>query len=600
MRVTVCSMPRDNEKQRLFTRRAIVLGGLQVAGFSLLAGRLGYLQLLKDEKYTSLSENNRIKLQLVAPERGNILDWRGEALATNEKNYQLYMDMSGFKRDVFNEVIARLHDLVALPEKTRERLDVIKLRSAMRPEMLKEHLTWAEVAKIELHASELPGLFINLGQVRHYVLEEQAAHLTGYVGAVSETDLSADDQPLMRLPDFKIGKNGVEQMLEARLRGTAGVKRLEVDVHGIPVREIDKQESIPGESVRLTIDKRLQSFTSERIKEESAAVVVMEVDTGNILTMASMPAFSPDIFSLGIKNEYWKELNENKRVPLMNKAIAGQYPPGSAFKMVVGIAALESGLINAHTTVHCPGHFDLGNHRFNCWKEGGHGTVDYKRAITESCDTFFYTIAQRSGIQLFADMARRFGLGDTFDLGLIGEKAGIIPDPAWKKKRYQQPWTGGDTINCSIGQGYVLSTPLQLCVMTARMVNGGFAVTPRLENGAPTFEPLGVKEETLRLTMEAMTSVVNSPNGTAYGRRIIDPKFAFGGKTGTSQVRKITVRGQDQSKIPWEHRHHALFVGYAPVDKPKYAISVAVEHGGGGSAAAAPVARDVLQKLQEL
>jgi len=593
-------MPRDNEKQRLFTRRAIVLGGLQAAGLSLLAGRLGYLQLMRDDKYVSLSENNRIKLQLVAPERGNILDWRGEALATNAKNYQLYMDMSGFKRDVFKEVMGKLQSLVALPDKTKEFLEGVKLRSAMRPEMLKEHLTWEEVSKIELHTSELPGVFINLGQVRHYTLEDEAAHLTGYVGAVSEADLSDDDQPLMRLPDFKIGKNGIEQMLEGRLRGMAGVKRLEVDVHGIPVREIDKRDPVPGESIRLTIDKRLQSFASDRIKEESASVVVMEVDTGNILAFCSMPAFNPDIFSLGIKSDYWKELNDNKRVPLMNKAITGQYPPGSTFKMMVGIAGLESGIINANTSVNCPGHFDLGDHRFNCWKEGGHGTVNYKRAITESCDTFFYTIANRMGIQAFADMSREFGLGGIFDLGLIGEKPGIIPDPAWKKKRYKQSWTGGDTINCAIGQGYVLSTPLQLCVMTARMCNGGFAVVPKFEAKEETFEPLKVKEESLKLTLEAMTEVVNAPNGTAYGKRIIDPKFAFAGKTGTSQVRKITVRGQDQSKIPWEHRHHALFVGYAPVDKPKYAICVAVEHGGGGGAAAAPVARDVLQKVQEL
>jgi len=594
-------MPRDNEKQRVFTRRAIILGSLQAAGLSLLAGRLGYLQLMRDDKYTAMSENNRIKLQLVAPERGNILDWRGEALASNAKNYQLYIDMSGFKRDVFREVIEKLSALVSLPAKTKEWLEGVKLRSAMRPEMLKEHLSWDEVAKIELHISELPGVFINLGQVRHYTLEEEAAHLTGYVGTISEADLSADDQPLMRLPDFKIGKNGVEEMLEQRLRGTAGVRRLEVDVHGIPVREIDKRDPIPGESVKLTIDKRLQSFTSDRIKEESCSVVVMEVDTGNILTLASMPAFDPDIFSLGIKNDYWKELNANKRVPLMNKAITGQYPPGSTFKMLVGMAALEKGIITPSTTVHCPGHFDLGNHRFNCWKEEGHGSMNYKRAVAESCDTFFYTVANRMGIQPFADMAREFGLGKAFGVGLIGEKGGIIPDPAWKLKNRKQPWTGGDTINCSIGQGFVLSTPLQLCVMVARMVNGGFAVTPRLiAEGEVNFEPIAIKEEVLKLTVEAMGEVVNTPGGTAYGKRIADAKFAFGGKTGTSQVRKITVRGQDQSKIPWEHRHHALFVGFAPVDKPKYAISVAVEHGGGGSAAAAPIAKDVLQKVQEL
>ena len=375
-------------------------------------------------------------------------------------------------------------------------------------------------------------------------------------------------------------------------------------MHGVPVREISKQDSVPGETVKLTIDKRLQLFTSELIKDQSASVVVMEVDTGNVLTLSSMPAFDPNSFSKGIASDYWKELNENKKIPLMNKAISGQYPPGSTFKMMVGMAALEQGIATPSTSVFCPGHFDLGNHRFNCWKEGGHGTVNYKRAITESCDTFFYTMAQRMGIEPFSELSKRFGLGNIFNIGLVGEKPGIMPTPDWKQKRYKQVWTGGDTINCSIGQGYVLATPLQLCVMMARIAGGGRAVVPRLivpeGEATPEFEPVGCKEETLRLTLEAMSDVVNTPSGTAYGKRIMEPRFTMGGKTGTSQVRKILVRGQDQSKIPWEHRHHALFVGFAPVDKPKYAVCVAVEHGGGGSAAAAPVARDVLQKAQEL
>ena len=597
MRATNCCMAKSPQ----FTRRALILGGLHVAGFSLLAGRLAYLQLFKEEKYGNLAENNRVKLQLIAPERGKLLDWRGEELAANELNFQLYMDMSGFKRDAFNRVVATLQNLLVLPEKTQAMLKNMRLRNSMKPEMLKDHLTWEEVSKIELNVPDLPGVFINLGQIRHYLLGEQAAHLTGYVGTISEADLSADDQPLMRLPDFKIGKNGVEQMLESRLRGTAGYKKIEVDVHGVPVRELEKHDNIPGESVKLTIDKRLQSFTSERMGEESATVVVMDVHSGHILTLASMPAFNPDMFSLGIRTDYWKELNDNKKVPLMNKAISGQYPPGSTFKMLVGMAALEKGIITPSSQVHCPGHFYLGNHRFNCWKEEGHGMVNYKRAVTESCDTFFYTMGSRLGIDPIASMARRLGLGADFDLGMIGEKPGLIPDAAWKMKSYGQKWTAGDTVNCAIGQGYVLSTPLQLCVMMARMVNGGVAVTPTLEPREKKFASAGISDELLKLAMEGMRDVVNAPNGTAYGKRIIDkPEFAFGGKTGTSQVRAITVRGQDQSTIPWEHRHHALFVGYAPVDSPKYACSVLVEHGGGGSAAAAPIARDVLTKLQEL
>jgi penicillin-binding protein 2 len=269
---------------------------------------------------------------------------------------------------------------------------------------------------------------------------------------------------------------------------------------------------------------------------------------------------------------------------------------------MVGMAALEQKLITPAFSVNCPGYFQLGDHRFNCWKEHGHGAVNFKRAIAESCDTFFYTVAQKSGIQLFSDFAKRFGLGAVTNVGLTGEKPGIMADPNWKMARYKQPWTGGDTINCAIGQGYVLATPMQLCIMTARICNGGYAVTPRLEKSKEplSFPSLNVPDEILQQCMEAMTDVVNAPNGTAYGKRIAEPRFAFAGKTGTSQVRKILVRGQDQSKIPWEQRHHALFVGYAPLDKPKYAICVTVEHGGGGSAAAAPIARDVLLKIQEL
>ena len=371
----------------------------------------------------------------------------------------------------------------------------------------------------------------------------------------------------------------------------------------MPVREVGKTESVPGENVRLTIDSGLQRYASELIKNESAAVVVMEVDTGNVLALASMPAYDPNVFSKGISSDYWAELRADKKAPLMNKAISGQYPPGSTFKMIVGLAALEAKIITPSSTVFCPGHFMLGDHKFNCWKEGGHGTVNYRDAIAQSCDTFFYTIAQKLGIDKYAAMAKRFGLGDTHDLGLTGEKAGIVPDPEWKMKRYKQRWTGGDTINCAIGQGYVLSTPLQLAVMTARMASGR-NVEPRLfvpeGEETPEFEPVRISEELLKINLNAMSAVVNTEHGTAYGKRIAEPRFAMGGKTGTSQVRKILQRGLDQKSLPWEARHHALFVGFAPVDSPKYACCVAVEHGGGGAAAAAPIARDVLLRIQQL
>lgn len=595
-------MPKENEKQRIFTRRALIFGGLQTMAFTALVGRLYYLQFIKADEYATLSENNRIKLQLIAPERGGILDRFDVPMATNEKNYRLFIDYSALTQSVFNASVERLHALMPLGEKKLKQLQRTKVSTASMPELLKEHLSWEEVSLIELHMLELNGVYIDIGQIRHYPLVEAAAHLIGYVGAVSEDEMD-DNQPLLRLPEFKIGKNGIEKMLEERLRGKAGIRQLEVNVHGVPVREVGKKESVPGENVHLTIDSRVQAYAAELVKNESAGVVAMEVDTGNVLALVSMPGFDPDIFSKGIASDYWKALSSDKKGPLLNKAISGQYPPGSTFKMIVGLAGLEAGAIAPFSTVFCPGHFYLGDHKFNCWKEGGHGTVNFHAAVQQSCDTFFYTVAERLGIEAYANMARRFGLGQLHNLGIIGEKTGIVPDPDWKMKRYKQRWTGGDTINCAIGQGYVLSTPLQLAVMTSRMASGR-QVVPRLfvpkGQEKPEFEPMKVKESLLEINREAMASVVNDPGGTAYGKRIAEPRFAFAGKTGTSQVRKIFQRGVKQETLPWEFRHHALFVGFAPVDAPKYAVAVMIEHGGGGASAAAPVARDVLLKIQQL
>ncbi len=596
-------MPKENEKQYTFTRRAVVFGGLQTAAFSALLARLYYLQFIKADEYATLSENNRIKLMLIAPERGQILDRNGVPMASNDKNYRLFLDYSTLSQATFHNTIEQLNQLLPLPEKKLKALERTRVSSASMPEMLKEHLSWEEVSLIELHRLELAGVNIDVGQIRHYPFGEDAAHLIGYVGAVSEDELSSDDQPLMRLPEFKIGKNGVEKMLEAELRGTAGLRQLEVNVHGVPVREVGKRDSVPGENTRLTIDSRLQEYATQQVKDQSAGIVAMEVDTGNILALVSVPGFDPDSFSKGIASDYWAQLMSDKKTPLLNKATAGQYPPGSTFKMMVGLAGLNSGMISPSTTVYCPGHYFLGDHRFNCWKEGGHGTVDYKKAVQQSCDTFFYTVAERIGINSYAQMARQFGLGQIHDIGMAGEKGGIMPDPDWKMRRYKQRWTGGDTINCAIGQGYVLSTPLQLAVMTARMASGTM-VKPRLYvppgEEHPQFEALDVKPELLERNREAMSSVCNEAGGTAYSKRIMEPRFAMAGKTGTSQVRKIFQRGVKQETIPWEYRHHALFVAFAPVDKPKYAVAVIVEHGGGGASAAAPVARDVLLKIQQL
>lgn len=597
-------MPKDHDKQRILTRRAVIFGGVQIAAFAALFSRLAYLQFFKAGEYGTLSENNHVKLQPVAAERGRILDRIGAVLADNEKNYQLSIDASSLSAETYKATLARLNMLLQLPEKKLKALQAIKPGGATPPQPVKDHLTWEEVSLIELHLLSLPGVAIEVGQTRRYPLGEKSAHLTGYLGAASQQEMERDsEQALLRLPDFKVGKSGVEKMLESRLRGRAAVRQLEVNVHGVVVRELGKTDSIPGEDVRLTIDRRLQDAVAEKMKGQSGSAVVLDVENGNILALASMPAFEPGRFSLGIEAGEWKRLNADKYIPLLNKAIAGQYPPGSTFKMMVGLAGLKAGIIKPSFHVYCPGHFMLGNHRFGCWKPGGHGTVGYRDAIAQSCDTFFYTVAHKMGAQGYADMARTFGLGRLYHPGIVGEKPGIIPDPKWKQDTYGQKWTGGDTINCSIGQGYVLATPLQLAVMAARLASGR-NVVPRLlvpKGGEDVvFSKISIDEQHLELTRAGMVAAVNEPGGTALGSRIHDPLLAFAGKTGTSQVRKLVQLGLNQASLPWEHRHHGLFVGFAPLDKPKYAVAVVVEHGGSGSAAAAPVAREAMLVAQKI
>ena len=579
------------------TRRAIALGGGSALVSSILLARLYHLQFLQADRYKTLAEGNRIKLHLTPPLRGVMVDRYGVPLATNEQNYRMLLrtDQTGDMK----ETLAAIDSLVPIGDDRI--LEVLKRKPGRYapPVLLKEFLSWDDVAKIEFHSASIPGVMIEVGQVRYYPFGEAMSHVLGYVGTVAESDL--DDRDLLKLPDFKVGKDGVEKALEQDLRGKPGVKEVEVNVHNIAVRELNTQFSTPGKETLLTIDAELQIFTHELLAGESAGCVTMDVETGDVLCLVSTPSFDPNRFSKGISSKYWKELQENKKVPLMNKATSGQYPPGSTFKMLVGLAGLENKTIGMGDHVYCPGHFMLGNHRFNCWKPGGHGSMNIISAIAQSCDTYFYTVANRMGIQKFADMAKQFGLGEHFDLP-VRQKSGVMPDPKWKMKSYKQSWQGGDTINASIGQGYVLATPLQLAVMTARIANGGRMVMPRLllDEPTPPVEELPLiklKPENIAAIQRGMAAVT-SPGGTGYGSRIADPLMAMAGKTGTSQVRKITVRGQDQSKIPWEARHHAWFVAYAPIDKPKYACALLVEHGGGGASAAAPKVRDILLKAQ--
>lgn len=591
---------RGVHQQKLITRRALVFGGVQAAAGMALLSRLYYLQFVRGDEFATQAEGNRIKLQMIIPPRGLITDRYGTVLAGNHVNYRLMLETDDKKQS--SATLAALAKLMGLrPDEMDARSVDLKRARGGVPILLREHLSWEEMAKVEFHLPQLAGAFIEEGQWRHYPFADHASHLIGYVGKVAPGEVKEGD-PLLKLPEMKIGKDGIETQYEQRLRGIAGTRQIEVNAMGAPVRELAKKDATVGEELKLTIDARLQEYIVQRVGEESVGIVVMNIHTGAILALVSMPSFDPNEFSKGIKQGYWTKLNTDEKVPMLNKAIAGQYPPGSTFKMITGLAALHAGKIDPEKRVYCPGHFFLGNHRFNCWKPEGHGAMNLSDALANSCDTYFYTVGREAGIQAIADMGKEFGLGATTGLALRGERPGIMPDPAWKLKARGQRWNPGETINTSIGQGDVLTTPLQLAVMTARMVNGGKKVTPHLllDEAPKDAGYIDIDAAHLQAVMDGMNAVTNSPRGTAYGSGIREEAYMFAGKTGTAQVRRITIRGQDQNQVPWKFRHHGLFVGYGPVAKPEICCAVLVEHGGGGASAAAPVARDILRKAFEL
>lgn len=604
-------MKRDAKQTKVFTRRAIILGGAKVGLLSVLAGRLYYLQVVESDQYKVLADENRINLRLLPPRRGRILDRFGVELASNQQNYRVVLVAE--KADDVEETLDALGRLVTVSDHVRQRvLKEVHRRRGFVPVTVIENLTWEEFARINVNSPNLPGLQPDIGESRFYPLGANLAHIVGYVGAVSEKDLDGD--PILELPGSKIGKNGVEKVREMDLRGKAGLSRVEVNAFGRVIRELSRDEGQPGQDVRLTIDARLQEFVLARLGEESASVAILDVHTGDVLALATAPSFDPHLFSFGLSQAQWKDLVSDPRTPLVNKALSGQYPPGSTFKMMVALAALESGVLTKTHSVFCRGKVKLGNATFHCWKRAGHGEMDMLSALQQSCDVYFYDIAKRVGIDRIAEMANRFGLGQRTGIELPSEKKGLIPTRDWKLATIGVPWQQGETLVSGIGQGFVLTTPLQLAVMAARLANGGLAVLPRLEmplqpSGtpvkAPDLAPIGVSRASLAVVVEGMNRVSNSQRGTAFRARIKEKEFALAGKTGTSQVRRIS-KAERQTRVlknkerPWKDRDHALFVAFAPLSSPRYAISVVVEHGGSGSSAAAPIARDILFETQRL
>ncbi len=602
----------EAERTRVFSRRLALLGGAQAALFGLLGGRLYQLQVHEAPAFALRADSNRISQRLMTPARGRILDRDGEPLADNVPFYRVW---------VVRERVADLEAVLdalgeLIPITAQQRIDALeraRVARAFVPITVRSDLTWDEVATLAVRSPELPGVMLDSGLVRRYAHGPEFAHVLGYVGPPSEREVQEDPDPLLRIPELRIGKNGIEGRYDKELRGKAGLLQMEVNVVGREIRELQRRPGSAGRDVELTIDRELQRYAHRRIASElSASAVILDVNTGEILAMVSVPGFEPAAFTNGVSHRQWNEWRDDPRSPLVNKATSGVYPPGSTFKMLTAMAALEAGTVDARTSFFCPGHLTLGTARFHCWRAGGHGSIAMVQALAQSCDVYFYEAGRRVGIDAIAAMARRFGLGDRTGIDLPSERPGLMPTRAWKQAALGESWQPGETVVCSIGQGYVASTPLQLAVMTARLCNGGYAVHPWMARPFPgdgrQFAPapkMDLADHHLQLMKEGMFEVVNGSRGTARSQRLLSERDQMGGKTGTSQVRRITRaeraaglhRRQDR---PWRERHHALFVGFAPYEQPRYAVSVVVEHGGSGSAAAAPIARDLMQKALDL
>lgn len=595
-------MNRDNGKGKVLIRRSLIMALIKFLLLMVIIARLYYLQVYQADRYKTLADENRISTRLLVPPRGIIFDRNGVTIASNQQNFQALIVAE--QAPNVQETLDAFKKIMPLSEAEEERIKKdLKRNRSFVPIKIRDNLSWEEVSRIQLNAPDLPGIVIDEGLTRYYPFGAGMAHILGYVSSVSDKDVK--DDPLLEVPGFKIGKSGIEKYLEKALRGESGNLKLEVNAYGRIMKEIERVDGIPGKDVQLTIDSRLQQKAFELFGEESGAAVLLDVHTGEILAFVSAPSFDPNMMTQGLSTEDWNALLHNERNPLTDKAISGQYSPGSTFKMIVALAALEAGVIKPETRTYCAGKMFLGNHAFHCWKKEGHGHLNVVEALQHSCDIFFYETAQKLGIEKIADMARRFGLGSKINIGLENEKAGLIPDKEWKLRRFGEPWQQGESLISGIGQGYILTTPLQLATMTARLVNGGYEIKPtflKVSDGEKSkIRKIDVSPTNLELIKEGMYAVVNKPGGTAWRSQFDYHGQRMGGKTGTTQVRRITMKERregikKESELPWRLRNHALFVGYAPHDNPKYAVAVLVEHGGGGSSVAAPLAGKILRE----
>ena len=598
----------DPVRRMAFSRRALLLGAGMAGTGALLAGRMAWLAVFEGETYQLRAQANRVQDRLIPPRRGWIVDRQGKPIAMNRPDYRL--ELRPAEVDDLDATLVAIRAVldIDLAEDARIRDDCATQPSFM-PVVVRQNLSWREFSACNVRLATLPGVTPVQSFSRFYPEADHFAHIVGYVGAPTPEQYREEKNPLLIYPGFRIGKDGIERFADKQLRGLAGSSRVEMTARGELVRELGTQADTPGDTLKLTIDRDLQDYAARRLGDNSASVIVMDCITGDVLCMVSMPAYDPNIFSRRVPAKLWNALQKDDHTPLLNKSAMGLYPPGSTFKMVTTLAALEAG-IDPADTVGCSGAYRLGNNTWHCHARRGHGGVNMHRALPLSCDTYFYVMGRKVGIDAIAAMARRLGLGQEYPLPLPGQAKGIVPDKAWKQRRYgpdpkKGDWREGETLNASIGQGYIITNPLQLAVMTARLASGR-EVMPRLiaDGPAPQFPSLGVPEAHLALVRQGMIDVVNAGYGTARAARSPIGDVLFAGKTGTAQVRRISAAERKRGVIrnealPWKQRDHALFVAFAPADAPRYACSVIIEHGIAGGKYAAPIARDVLSFLFE-
>ncbi|MBS0985375.1 penicillin-binding protein 2 [Acetobacter thailandicus] len=600
-------MPAKTQKdpsRGIFTRRALLIMALQTGALGLLARKLYSLQVENGDKYARMAASNRVSKRYLAPPRGHIVDRYNVALASNKENWRALL-LPEETTDV-NGTIERFSTIIPLDEHDRARI-LREMRHKRRfvPVMLRDFLSWDEMARIELNAPSLPGVLIDVGTRRVYPEGESLAHIIGYVAPPNERDVARS--ALLALPGMRVGRAGIEQSQDTTLCGTAGSVEMEVNSVGRVISELNRAEGTSGTKIGLTIDSVLQHAVLGRIGDQTASAVVMNCRNGEVLAMASTPSFDPSLFDSGVSHTQWLEWINNERTPLINKAVAGVYPPGSTFKPAVAMAGLKAGLISPSDRVFCPGHLDVGGTRFHCWSRWGHGSLDLHQALKFSCDVYFYEMARRIGMDHIAETAHSFGLGTPLDIELPHTRTGLIPTPTWRQAHHHH-WNGGDTIVSGIGQGFVQVTPLQLATYTSRLATGR-AVQPHLvrslndETGpqatAEHWPELDMPAAGLAALRSGMFAVVNEPHGTAPKAKLTIPGVMMAGKTGSAQVRRVSRALRESghfnsANLPWEYRPHALFICFAPYDNPQYAVSVVIEHGNAGAEAAAPLARDIM------